>query len=199
MKKITLFILCLFAGTLVFAQEAQLGLKGGLNISTTTNSDGYQRGSRAGLNAGILAHVHLNPDWAIQPEVMFSSQGAKYTTETDGEHSLVMNYINIPVQLQYMFANGFRLQTGPQVGFLASVKDIHNGSETGYITSQDFKNVDFSWSVGLGYEAASGLGIDGRYNFGLNNINNARSAIVHNSVFQIGLFYMLKNNSSRRY
>src|SRR5689334_6902286 len=135
MKKISLFILSLCVGTLLFAQEAQLGLKGGLNISTTTNSQGYQRGSRAGLNAGILAHVHLNQDWAIQPEVMFSSQGAKYTTDVDGEHNLVMNYVNIPVLFQYMFANGFRLQTGPQIGFLASVKDMNIGSETGFITS----------------------------------------------------------------
>lgn len=192
MKKISLVVITLFAATTLFAQQARLGLKGGLNVSTITNNLGGQRGSRLGLNAGLLAHIHLNSQLALQPEVVYSSQGAKYTV-SDGEHELALNYVNIPLQLQYMFANGFRLQTGPQVGFLASVKDKRNGAETGYFTTQDFKNIDFSWSAGLGYLSTSGLGVDARYNFGLSNINNAGPAIIHNSVFQLGLFYMLNH------
>jgi hypothetical protein len=197
MKKISLFVFALFLGALSFAQDARFGLKGGLNVATTTNSQGGERGSRLGLNAGVLAHIHLDPMWAIQPEVVYSSQGAKYTV-LDGEHELALNYINIPVQVQYMFNNGFRVQTGPQVGFLATVKDKLNGAETGIFSSDDFKSVDFSWSVGLGYQGASGLGIDGRYNFGLSNINDAGTATVHNNVFQIGLFYLLNKSPMRR-
>jgi hypothetical protein len=55
---------------------------------------------------------------ALQPEAVYSSQGAKYTVN-GAEHTLSLNYINIPLQIQYMFDNGFRLQTGPQAGFLA--------------------------------------------------------------------------------
>jgi len=43
--------------------------------------------------------------------------------------------------------------------------------------------------------SASGLGVDGRYNFGISDINNAGSNEIKNNVFQLGLFYML--NSSR--
>jgi hypothetical protein len=197
MKKISLFFLGLVTASVLFAQDASFGIKGGLNISTTSNSQGGERGSRPGLNAGLLAHIHINQMLAIQPEIMYSSQGAKYTV-LDGEHSLALNYVNIPIQLQYMFSNGFRLQTGPQVGFLASVTDKQNGAETGFFTSDDFKTVDFSWSAGLGYMAASGLGIDGRYNFGLSNINDFGTATVHNNVFQIGLFYQFNKYGSRR-
>ena len=97
-----------------------------------------------------------------------------------------------------MFSNGFRLQTGPQLGFLASVKDKLGNVTTGYYTSQSFKTVDFSWSVGLGYMASSGLGIDGRYNFGLTDIRNASTTILHNRVFQLGLFYMLNSSTNRK-
>jgi len=193
MKKISFIVFALFLGATGFAQDTKFGLKAGLNVSTTTNSQGGERGSRLGLNAGALAHIHISPQWALQPEVVFSSQGAKYTV-TDGEHSLALNYINIPLQLQYMFDNGFRVQTGPQVGFLASVKDKRDGTETGFFTSDDFKTIDFSWSVGLGYLTYSGLGIDGRYNFGISNINDAGTATVRNNVFQIGLFYLLSNS-----
>ncbi|HWJ89916.1 MAG TPA: porin family protein [Flavisolibacter sp.] len=197
MKKISLFFLSLVSVSCLFAQQASLGLKGGLNISTLTNSLGGERGSRPGVNAGLLAHVHINQMWAIQPEIVYSSQGAKYTV-SDGEHNLALNYVNVPLQVQYMFSNGFRLQTGPQVGFLASVTDKRQGAETGIFTSDDFKSVDFSWSAGLGYMAPSGLGIDGRYNFGLSNINDAGPAVIHNNVFQVGLFYQFNNSSPRR-
>ena len=192
MKKISLFFCALSLAAMTFAQQAAIGLKAGLNVANLSNSSGYDMGSKLGFNGGLLAHIHLAPTLALQPEAVYSSQGAKYTVDGT-EHELNLNYINIPVQLQYMFNNGFRLQTGPQVGFLAGVKDKVGGSETGYFTSQDFKTVDFSWSAGLGYLSASGLGVDGRYNFGISDVNNVGSNVLKNNVFQLGLFYMLNN------
>jgi hypothetical protein len=193
MKKISVLICSFFIGTAVFAQGAQFGLKAGLNVANLSNSQGGERGSRLGLHAGALAHIHLSPKWGLQPEIVYSSQGAKYTV-SDGEHSLGLDYINIPVQLQYMFDNGFRVQTGPQVGFLANVKDKRGDVETGFFTSDDFKTIDFSWSVGLGYLSYSGFGVDGRYNIGVSNINDAGTATVRNNVFQVGVFYMFNRN-----
>ena len=192
MKKISLMFCALVLTSAVFAQGAKFGLKGGLNVSTLTNNEGNEMGSRLGLHAGALAHIHLSKNFAIQPELVYSSQGAKYTV-TDGEHSLGLNYINLPLQLQYMFDNGFRIQTGPQAGFLVNVNDKRDGTETGFFTSDDFKSVDFSWSAGLGYLTYSGLGVDARYNFGLNNVNDAGSAVRRNNVFQVGIFYMFDN------
>jgi hypothetical protein len=199
MKKISLFFCTLFLAATIFAQNSSIGLKAGVNISNLNNS-GTDMGSKVGFNGGLLAHVHLAPSLALQPEVVYSGQGAKYTVGGT-EHSLNLSYINVPLQLQYMFANGFRLQTGPQVGFLANVKDKVSGTnnETGFFTSEDFKTVDFSWSAGLSYLGASGLGIDGRYNFGLGNINNAGSNVIKNNVFQVGLFYMLNNSAPVRH
>jgi len=192
MQKISLFFCALSLTATIFAQQASLGLKAGLNVSNLSNSSGYDMGSKLGFNGGLLAHIHLTPSLALQPEAVYSSQGAKYTV-SGSEHTLSLNYINIPLQLQYMFDNGFRLQTGPQVGFLAGVNDKVGDVETDYFTSQDFKTVDFSWSAGLGYLSTSGLGVDGRYNFGISNINNVGSNVLHNNVFQLGVFYMLNN------
>lgn len=194
MKKISLFLCALVFSFALYAQNGSMGLKAGVNISNLSNSSGYDMGSKVGFHGGLLAHIHLVPSLALQPEVMYSSQGAKYTTSDGNEHTLSLNYVNIPLQLQYMFNNGFRIQTGPQVGFLAQVKDKVRETETGFFTSQDFKTVDFSWSAGLGYLSYSGLGIDARYNFGISDINNAGNNVLKNNVFQLGVFYMLKNN-----
>lgn len=191
MKKISLIFCTLFVAVTLFAQNASIGIKGGLNVANIRVNGNNDWGSKLGGHGGLLAHIHLNPNLAIQPEVVYSSQGAKYTI-SNGEHSLTLHYINIPLQLQYMFNNGFRLQTGPQVGFLAGVNDKVRNTETNIFTTEDFKTVDFAWSAGLGYLSASGLGIDGRYNFGISNINNAGSNTLRNNVFQVGLFYMFR-------
>ncbi|MGZ5190246.1 MAG: porin family protein [Flavisolibacter sp.] len=194
MKKISLLMFTFFLAFASFAQDAKFGLKAGLNVATLSNSQGSEFNTKLGLHAGLLAHIHLAPSWALQPEIMYSSQGAKYTTLSGVEHELGLNYINIPLQVQYMFNNGFRIQTGPQLGILASVKDKQNDVETGNFTSDDFKSVDIAWSAGLGYLTYSGFGIDARYNFGLNNINDVGTNNLKNNVFQVGLFYMLNNN-----
>lgn len=198
MKKISFLLLVVLSGSCLWAQkQASFGLKGGINIASTTNSQGDQSGSRVGFHAGLLGHIHLAPEWSLQPEIVYSSQGSKYTTEASGtptEHQLALNYVNIPLLLQYNFDNGFRLQTGPQVGFLASVADKVQGTETGIFTSDDFKSTDFSWSFGLGYLSYSGFGIDGRYNLGVSNINDFGTATVKNRVFQVGVFYLFNQN-----
>src|SRR6476469_3798671 len=196
MKKIFVLAITVLSSTILFAQTpAKFGLKGGLNIANTTNSSGGSRDNKIGLNVGGLAHIHLMPQLALQPEVVYSSQGAKYTI-SNGEHQLNLNYINVPVLLQYMFDNGFRIQTGPQVDFLVDVNDKLNGKKTGLWTSQDFKKTDVAWSVGLGYLSYSGFGIDARYNIGLSDINNDPSynAKLRNNVAQIGLFYLIDHN-----
>lgn len=195
MKKISLLAFILTTSTLVFSQSAEFGLKGGLNISTLNNNAvGASWNSRLGVHAGGLVHIHLSPEWAIQPEVLYSGQGAKYTINQGEEHNLNLDYINIPLMVQYMFDNGFRLQTGPQLGFLINVKDKLNGQQTNFFTSQDFKSTDVAWSFGLGYLTYSGFGVDGRYNLGLTNINKNGTNTLKNNALQIGVFYMLDNN-----
>ena len=93
-----------------------------------------------------------------------------------------------------MFDNGFRIKTGPQLGLLVNTKDKVNGQNSQFFSSEDFKSTDVSWTFGLGYLTYSGLGIDGRYNLGLTNINDAGTNSLKNNVFQVGLFYMLDNS-----
>ena len=191
MKKSPFLFAALLFSLSLFAQEPPvLGLKGGLNVSSISGEfAGLQKDSRLGLHVGALAHIHLTHKLALQPEVVYSGQGFKYA-QGNTEHSVGLHYVNIPLQLQYMFDNGFRFQTGPQIGILADVTDKVNGQETGFFGADDFKTVDASWSLGLGYLTYSGLGVDARYNFGLSNINNAGNLMRKNRVFQLGLFYM---------
>jgi hypothetical protein len=169
------------------AQSVNIGAKGGLNVYNV--SGGSQYGSRIGMHIGALGHIHLTDQFALQPELYYSGQGTKIeTTDT----KLNLNYINVPVLLQYMFDNGFRVQAGPQVGFLASAK-----SKTGDVTvnvMDDFKTVDLGLGIGASYiNPATSIGIDFRYNHGLSNIATAPDSDSKHRGFQVGLFYLFQH------
>lgn len=176
------------AAVLVFGQHVELGLKAGLNISNL-NRKNFDYSPKVGAHAGLLAHIHLTKHWAIQPELVYSMEGASYDGAGNIEHKVNADFINVPVLVQYMAGSGFRLQTGPQLGFLVSVKDaVKNGNTVN--VKDNFAPVNFSWAVGAGYLTDFGLGFDARLNLGLSDINDITGARkVHGSVVQLGVFY----------
>jgi hypothetical protein len=201
MKRLFLVSHLLFFLFTSHAQSTQFGLKAGLNISNINSNYTGNLDPRTGLNAGVILNVPLKYSLSVQPEFYYSAQGAKYYSYDDGyEHQLILNYFNIPLLLQYRMRGGLLLETGPQVGFLANVKDKSVGIiTTGNAYNSGFTNVDFSWSFGLGYKSISGLGVDLRYNPGISNISNLGNEILHNNVMQLGLFYMLNSSYTHKY
>lgn len=181
-------IAILMAGT-VSAQHVNIGIKGGLNVFNINNENGIKYDPKVGFHLGLLGHIHLAKQWALQPELVYSAQGAKFNIG-NVETRYNLGYINVPVLFQYMFDNGFRLQAGPQVGFLVSAKSETNGNNTDIKNS--FEKVDFALGVGAGYvNPKTGFGIDARYNLGVSNINKNTSVNSTNRGFQLGVFYLL--------
>src|SRR5664279_725552 len=106
MKKISFLATFLFLLVNVNAQDVHLGVKGGANISQLHFNDDVSSDSKAGLYLGVLAHIHTSSKtWAIQPEIFYSMEGAKNVDNSGTTYNL--NYLNVPVLLQYMFENGF--------------------------------------------------------------------------------------------
>ncbi|HEY6503726.1 MAG TPA: porin family protein [Chitinophagaceae bacterium] len=173
------------------AQNVNIGIKAGLNLYTINSDNNTNYDTKAGFHLGLLGHIHMAKQFALQPEIVYSAQGAKYTT--DGvETKINLGYINVPVMFQYMFDNGFRLQAGPQVGFLINAK-----AETNNVSADikdNLNGIDFALGVGAGYvNPASGFGIDARYNLGLSDINDESPVKSTNRGFQVGVFYLFKH------
>jgi hypothetical protein len=180
-------IIVLAAGTAT-AQNVNIGVKAGLNSFTiqTDNSPGYD--SKTGLHLGLLGHIHLNDQYAFQPEFVYSMQGAK-----SGNTDINLDYINIPLLVQYMFDNGFRIQAGPQIGLLLNAK-AENGSSADI--TDDFKSIELGLSVGVGYvHPPTGFGVGARYNAGLTDITETRNEKSTNRGLQIGVFYLFNHRN----
>lgn len=191
MKKTIIFAAAFFLMLSVKAQSTHFGLKGGLNASSLSNSSNSE--TKIGFNAGLLAHIHTsNKMWAIQPEVYYSSEGNK--SKSNNDTKLDLGYINIPVLAQYMFAQGVRVEAGPQVGFAVSAKS-KSGSATTDIKSS-MNSAVFSIPLGLGYLTSTGLGFDARYNFGISNIYKSSATKTQSNVFQFDIFYQFPDRKS---
>jgi hypothetical protein len=183
MKKSIILGLCIimmmsFAAS---AQHVNLGVKLGANFYNINNSIGAKSDYLPGFHVGLIGHVHLTDRFGLQPEILFSGQGAK------NGNTINLNYVNIPILLQYFFANGFRIQAGPQLGILTSAKST---VVTGSI-KDNYKPIDIGLSVGVSYiHVPSSFGVDLRYNHGLTNINETDVKTLTNRGFQLGVFYL---------
>lgn len=155
--------------------KVNLGIKAGVNMYKISSDDNTVYDKTTGFHLGLLGHIHLNSQWAVQPELVYSNQGVKIAGVQQK-----LDYINVPVLLQFMFDNGFRLQAGPQLGILvrADNKDNLNAIELGV-------------GLGLSYVVPStGFGVDARYNHGLSNINKNDAVKAFNRGVQLGVFYI---------
>ncbi|AXG75155.1 PorT family protein [Flavobacterium arcticum] len=144
------------------AQEVKFGAKAGLNIADF-GGDAETDGSRTGLHVGAIAEIKLTETFSVQPELLYSMQGAK-GKELGVEYDLKFDYINIPIMAKYYLMEGLSIEAGPQVGFLMSAKAEDEDVKDGY------KGVDFALNGGVAYDLPMGVFFQARYSAGLNNI-----------------------------
>lgn len=212
MRKILLSAVVLFSA-ISYAQDIKYGAKAGLNISNFSG-DVEDAKSLIGLQFGGFAEISISEKFAIQPELLFSMQGAKseYSESEPGysyseEYTSKLNYLNIPVLAKYYVADKFALLAGPQLGILMSAKEKYEASETfmgetdsfsGTEDVKDFyKTIALSFNIGASYSVTDNIFIDARYNLGLSSIakdftdefGDSYSANIKNNVIQFSVGY----------
>lgn len=185
--KTVFFIAVLSAISFVSSAQVRFGAKAGVNVANwlTEKDEGF--GRKFGLHAGGLATISISDKFSIQPELVYSAQGCETLGSTNDVIKLNTHYVNLPILAQFRTKSGFYLESGPQVGYLLSAK-AKSGNETVDFKAQS-KSIDLSLVVGLGYQHASGIGVDARFNYGLSTINDG-TLKVNNGVIQVGLFYV---------
>ncbi len=186
MKKIIFLPLLLVVG--IVNAQLQFGLKGGVNISNFTGGDfnNIEKSPYVAWHGGGVVRIKFN-HLVLQPEVLFSSQGAKLD---DGvtEENYKVSYVNIPIMLQWQFKGSFYIEAGPQAGFKVS-EEIPNSA-----IDEFAKSTDLSIGVGLGFLKSKGLGLGGRYTVGISKVGDFDSANIDpdfkNGVIQFSLIFI---------
>ncbi|MBF6641079.1 PorT family protein [Flavobacterium sp. J49] len=183
MKKVFLTMAAVFAVSFANAQDKggssdmKFGVKAGF-VSANYGSDADGGDARSGFYLGGLVDFAISEKFHVQPELL-------YTMEGNGEEEFDLNFLRIPIMAKYYVAEGFNLQAGPQIAFVAG-----GGAAKDYL-----KSMDFGLGIGAGYELESGLFFDARYNLGLSDLNDfpagslLEGAKITQNSFNVGLGY----------
>lgn len=192
--------IAVFGFTAMNAQEVKFGAKAGVNFATI-GGDSENVDSRTSFHLGGVAEIVISDKFSVQPELLFSSQGAKSEYSEDlgelgsfkVEENLKLNYLNLPIIAKYYVTDGLSIEAGPQLGFLLSADyDVEvDGESDEQDVKDNFKSIDFGAGFGLGYKLENGLNFNLRYNLGLSNISDTDGDFsIQNNVFQISVGYM---------
>ncbi|NCT93747.1 MAG: PorT family protein [Chitinophagaceae bacterium] len=177
MKKVLAVTAALVVFTIgTYAQGGvRLGAKVGANlnkISGQSFSDGFD----LAYHVGGFLEIDFNKKWGIQPELLWSQSSTKRTSFNtlypadvnpfNNNEKVKLDYLSIPVLLRYNVGGILTLNAGPQFGILVNQdKTLLKNGETA------FKSGDFSMVAGAQLNFKY-LRVYGRYNIGLQNIND---------------------------
>lgn len=172
--KLSVLIACVFFTQAAMAQ-LNLGFKAGANI-TKVEGKAFKDEFKYGYHIGGFAEIGLGDKLSIQPEVLFNQYQTRVDTSFKNIYQnalnfnetkdVKLNYLSIPLVLNYKLGNVLSLQAGPQYGILLDQDKtlLENGKEA-------FSKGDFSLLGGAQIKLSK-IRLTGRYFVGLSNIND---------------------------
>lgn len=152
------------------AQGFHLGIKAGGN-ATKLDGQPFSDGFKFAYHAGAFAEINFNHKWGIQPELLFSQSQAKTLDNVNqitfpSNTHLQLNYLSIPILLNFSPGKLVTFQLGPQFSILMNKNDNLTTS-----AQNAFKNGDLAIAGGVQFNLGT-LKLYGRYAIGLNDVND---------------------------
>ena len=195
MKKFTTLCLSLLLSATTFAQTEpgtfSLQPKVGINVSNIISSDG---------DNGAEANYQLNKLLSFSLGTIYSQQGTKQSLNGT-DVTMKLDYINVPILINFHVVKGLALKVGVQPGFLINDKAIveRNGvsvefgiekliQNTPQYSNVKLQNFDFSIPIGVSYEFSNVM-LDARYCPGLVKILSDAPSSDRHIVFQFTAGY----------
>ena len=163
MKKLMMVAALMLVSIGMYAQNevGQITLKpmAGVNIATITKAMEQER--RVAAIAGVEGEYGLPANFSVSAGLLYSQQGA-----THYGISMKLDYINIPILLNYYVYKGLAVKAGVQPGFNVSSKIENSSNKAGEYNTNSFY---FSIPFGVSYEYLNVV-LDARYHFGLTRL-----------------------------
>ncbi|MBN8677743.1 MAG: PorT family protein [Chitinophagales bacterium] len=171
----------------------RFGLKLGVNGSNVyDDANAADIKKRVGVTGGIFAQLPLGGKrLSLRPELLFTTKGAAYDYLNNKNPDIKINYLELPLSLEYHLFGVVNLHAGGYASLLASGDGDVSGVP-GQLEKTSFEDFDFGWHVGTGLDIG-GLGLHFRISRGLKNVGNqSASALLgdlKNSAWALTLSY----------
>ncbi|WP_350340135.1 porin family protein [Paraflavitalea speifideaquila] len=114
--------------------QPKIGIKGGINLSNLYVDDVEDENMKVGVNVGVFAKFPLTRGFSIQPELLYSSKGAKLTYNNilgQGEYRFNLNYVELPILAVFNLGKNFNIHAGPYAALLTSANIKRKTSQAG--------------------------------------------------------------------
>lgn len=185
-------------GTAARAQDVQVGVKGGVNLANLEfEAEGvdvnFER--RTGFVGGLFVVWPLGGQVGLQTEALYSQRGAEIEDpDVDATGKVKLDYLEVPVLLRLSTpassGTSFHVFAGPSLGFRVRARGegtVGNFTETEDL-SDEIEKFDLGLSIGAGADF-NRLIVDGRYTWGLSNLNkdDSDNVEVKNRTFSVML------------
>src|SRR6478672_7683994 len=187
--------------------RTSFGIRSGVNFQNINGKDAAGNNLKndllTGFNAGVNAEIPLSSGFYLQPGVLYSTKGAKWSNGS----KVKLSYIEVPVNFVYkpvLGSGNMLLGFGPYVGFGVAGKVVPaSGSSTDVQFTKDydvtsaapqFKRFDAGGNLLAGYEFANNVSFQVNAQLGLADINPKTTATndktkLNNTGFGLSLGY----------
>jgi hypothetical protein len=192
MKKCSFTFLCLLAFSMAaFSQRQGFGIRAGVtsNYLAFSHEDAEIKfqGHRTGFVFGLLNHLQVAKNFAIQPNVQVALKGAQV-------NGVKFETWHFEVPLNFLVTDkGFFFGAGPYISFGLDGKAKGEGVQPDgeadlYAEGENppylFKKVEGGANVLIGYSLANGLTLSAHFSHGLHNLNKNEDDIkIHSKSF----------------
>lgn len=188
MRKFLIMCAAMFAFGFVGVQQAaaqqnMVGVKGGFVAAELSGDFDDTFSSRTGIGFGAFLQVMVAPGFSIQPEALFLAKGAE---EDTGDDEVSLDYLQVPVLVQYHLPTpgvSPRIFAGPSLAFELGCDIEDDGvSESCEADGVDTKSADFGLVFGAGVDIPAGgvvVTLDGRYDVGVTDINDDADGLTN--------------------
>ncbi len=187
---ILIFTLFIFTGSTIKAQEfIYFGAKGGLNLTNTSSDNFSETKTRTGFHLGLLAEIPLGNRFSLQPEILYSTQGAEADVIMLGggpiETEFNLDYIQVPVLAKIYLTESLSIEAGPSFNFLVNEKIDGEEADFG-------SNFEFAGAFGASYKFGGSLFGSARYIYGFSDAFDRENYEdnINNTGFQLGIGFM---------
>ena len=153
------------------AQGIHIGLKAG-SIGSQITGRAFDGNMQWGFSGGAFAELNLTGKWGVQGEMLYNQIKSETADNFEDLYlqggipgrSFTLNYLNIPILLNYQFLPILSLELGPQFGILLNTSDniTTNGVDP-------FRKNSFSMAAGAQVNLMK-IKLGARYTYGFTNL-----------------------------
>ncbi len=181
--------------------------------ATKVNGDEVDGYHKFGLNAGLAAIVPFGDQWAVTFENVYSQKGAHqrklYQDSLDGSYDLKLNYLEVPVLVQYTDKDIVTLGAGISWGRLVGISEQRNGYDMPGTTIESgiYRSSDLNILLDVKFRLIERLRFNVRYAYSIRPI--ATREVIdsktgkpnirdqYNGLFTFRLYYVFNEQRSR--